>query len=99
MYILRVFALNIRTTQEGFIVTEVVSERVIRVILDQGVGQSYSEKNFTGFTRKLACEIEETYPDDFCLIFEANTFSGLPPSTREEVITYLQGRGFVITED
>lgn len=79
--------------------TEVVSERVIRVILDQGVGQSYSEKNFTNFTRKLAYEIEVTYPDDFCLIFEANTFSGLPPSTREEVITYLQGRGFVITED
>lgn len=79
--------------------TEVVSERVIRVILDQGVGQSYSEKNFTGFVRKLAYEIEETYPDDFCLIFEVNTFSGLPQSTREEVITYLQERGFVITED
>lgn len=79
--------------------TEIVSERVIRVILDQGVGQSYSEKNFTGFTRKLACEIEETYPDDFCLIFEANTFSGLPPSTREEVITHLQERGFIVTED
>lgn len=79
--------------------TQIVSEQVVRIILDQGVGLTYSEKNFTGFTRKLAYEIEVTYPDDFCLIFEANTFSGLPPSTREEVITYLQKRGFVITED
>lgn len=79
--------------------TEIVSERVIRVILDQGVGQSYSEKNFPNFARKLAHEIEETYPDDFCLIFEANTFSGLPPSTREEVIKHLQDKGFVVTED
>ena len=79
--------------------TQIVGERVVRIILNQGVGQSYSEKNFPNFARKLAHEIEETYPDDFCLIFEANTFSGLPPSTREEVITYLQKRGFVITED
>lgn len=79
--------------------TQVVSEQVVRIILDQGVGQSYSEKNFPNFARKLAREIEVTYPDDFCLIFEVNTFSGLPPSTREEVITYLQKRGFVITED
>lgn len=79
--------------------TQIVSEQVVRIILDQGVGLTYSEKNFTNFVRKLAYEIEETYPDDFCLIFEANTFSGLPPSTREEVITYLQERGFIVTED
>lgn len=49
------------------------------------------------FNEGLARELKLTYPDTHYLTIEASAFDGLPPNTREEVITYLIKEGFTLS--
>lgn len=97
MYILRVFALNIRTTQEGF-VTKTVEKITNHIVQDIVLYTLWLHpRGSQAFNKGLARELRLTYPDTHYLAIESDAFDGLPPNTREEVITHLIKEGFTLT--